>query len=65
MQRQAEIACPIAQTACATVLRIQCDTKGNFLTVSSSTYAAPTVLRNDYATLKAETEGQMKRNKEK
>jgi hypothetical protein len=65
MQRQAEIACLVAGTASATALRLQCDKDANFLVASTSNYAAPSVLRQDYGALKAEADQLRKRYKGK
>lgn len=63
VQRQGEIASIAAQKPQVLVLRVQCSDSGKFLVSSCSEVAAPPILRNDYADLKAEAEQQLTRNK--
>jgi hypothetical protein len=57
-RRQAEIAYFISQAARVTVLRVQYDKNAKCLVISTSTYAAPSMLRQGYAALKAEADRQ-------
>ncbi|RDV04500.1 hypothetical protein [Undibacter mobilis] len=65
MRYQAEVACLAFGKPSVITLRLQCSPEGKPLVPSTSKYAAPSILRQDYAQLKAEADRQMSRNKGK
>lgn len=65
MKRHAEVACLATGKPSIQVLRVQCNESGAFLVAASWEVAAPSPLRSDYATLKAEAEQMLARSKSK
>ena len=56
IQRQGEIACLAAQMPSILVVRVQCQSSGEFLSATCVEVQAPSILRSDYAALKGEAE---------
>ncbi len=65
MQRQGEISCLASNRPRVSVLRLQCDTNGSPLVSSCMLVTSPSILRNDYAGLKAEADQLMAQFKKK